>query len=119
MLGDEPQHVICYAQRPQRNVSKNMLQVCWKRMRNLRAVFEGLARGHPDNVYLRHLLLARCSLTTEVTGSQHTLHVAQLFPVLTSLQYAHFMNVRGYSKSLGKPVVWVCRRCRWCPGVLQ
>ena len=39
-------------------------------MRDLRAVFEGLARGHPDNICLRHLLLARCSLTAEVSESQ-------------------------------------------------
>ena len=54
-------------------------------MRDLRAVFEGLARGHPENVCLRHLLLARCSLTSEVTGLLQTSHPTWLFLVTTSL----------------------------------
>lgn len=42
------------------------VQLCWKRVLDLRAVFEGLARGHAANVCLRHLLLARCGLNAEV-----------------------------------------------------
>ena len=40
--------------------------MCWQRLRDLREVFEGLARGHRDNVCLQHLLLANCGLTAEV-----------------------------------------------------
>jgi hypothetical protein len=54
-----------------------------QQLSDLRGVFEGLARGHRDNVCLRHLLLARCSLKAEVacTVSATTmawLHQAQL-----------------------------------------
>lgn len=34
-------------------------------MLELRAVFEGLARGHAANTCLRHLLLCRCGLQPE------------------------------------------------------
>jgi hypothetical protein len=81
-----------------------MWQVCWKRMRDLRAVFEGLARGHVHNVCLRHLLLARCSLTAEVTVSQQTSPAAWLFHVLSSLQQTHFMNLRIYSAPSTSPL---------------
>lgn len=41
-------------------------ELCWRRMLELRAVFEGLARGHAANTCLRHLLLSRCGLQPEV-----------------------------------------------------